>query len=165
MLKIKIYGARINRTKDGEKLTREALRMAVGEYFPDIHTAVDVRMVSGEEMREINCDTRGVDKVTDVLSFPMLDMKNGKYDGDITKEADPESGDVFLGDVIICYDMVREQALDFGNLESRECAYLAVHSALHLLGFDHIDEAKEKKIMRIAEEKILKKMGITKDGN
>ncbi len=117
----------------------------------------EVEFVSREEIRELNARTRQTDKVTDVLSFPML--------GEI-KELSPENypydcigGKVMLGSVVICEDVAKEQAEEYGHSEIREKTYLFVHGLLHLLGYDHIEES-DRAVMREAEERILSAIGI-----
>ena len=91
---------------------------------------------------------RNINSSTDVLSFPLGD--NGEYD------VNPENGCLMLGDVIISIDHAIAQADMFGHSLDREIAYLTVHSLFHLLGYDHVDEGEEKKIMRKKEEEALK---------
>ncbi|MBQ7094353.1 MAG: rRNA maturation RNase YbeY, partial [Clostridia bacterium] len=83
------------------------------------------------------------------------------YHGDLKDEIEPNTGDIMLGDIIICYDKILEQAEEFGHSKEREMAYLATHSILHLLGFDHVDEGEMKAKMRAAEEEII--MSVSKD--
>ena len=98
----------------------------------------------------VNHAYRGIDRVTDVLSFPQF--------ADLTEEV-PEVGEICLGDVVICKDKAEEQAQEFGHAFEREIIYLFVHSVLHLLGYDHEAEA-DKKIMRQREEEIMQYMEI-----
>ena len=116
---------------------------------------VDVCYVDAEEIRELNRDNRGVDAVTDVLSFPNIDeielpLDLDKYSFDIS----PEDGRLELGSVVICMDRLIEQAAEYGNTLNRELSYLTVHSLLHLMGYDHMEE-EEKREMRRVEEEIL----------
>ena len=157
-ISIGVFGSRNNRNKEGEALAKQAVRVAVAKYLPGIPVHVDITMVDSEEIRRINAENRGVDKVTDVLSFPMLDMYQGNCRENLAMAADPESGRVMLGDIIICYDKVVQQAAEIGHSAGQECAYLALHSALHLLGFDHVDEGEEKACMRAAEKELLKEI-------
>lgn len=160
-ISISVGGKRSVRVKDAEALAKRCIVAAIRKYLKGCSAHVDVTMVSAEEIRTINRENRNVDKVTDVLSFPMLDMHEGVYEGDINKEKEPNTGDIMLGDIIICYDKILEQAEEFGHSKEREMAYLATHSILHLLGFDHIDEGPMKARMRAAEEEII--MSVSKD--
>lgn len=153
-IKIGVYGDEKVRNPKGESLAKEYILKATAKYLPGINIAVDINMVGKEKIREINNSQRNKDVVTDVLSFPMIDMHEGVYGGDISKEI--RGGYLMLGDIVMCYDKIKEQAEEFGHSEERECAYLALHSILHLLGFDHVDEGRMKKNMRKAEEDILK---------
>ena len=101
-----------------------------------------------EEIKNLNRDYRGVDSVTDVLSFPLFE----RYEI-------PEFG--MLGDIVICSDKVLEQAEEFGHSYERELLYLTVHSTLHILGYDHIEE-EDKKEMRKIEKEVMRILGVFK---
>ena len=160
-ISISVSGKKNVRVHDAENLAKRCIVAAVRKYLKGYSAHVDVTMVSGEEIQTINRENRNVDKVTDVLSFPMLDMYEGVYHGDLKDEIEPNTGDIMLGDIIICYDKILEQAEEFGHSKEREMAYLATHSILHLLGFDHVDEGEMKAKMRAAEEEII--MSVSKD--
>lgn len=112
-------------------------------------TEISVTFVEGEEIRHLNREYRGVDKVTDVLSFPQFDDLNEI----------PPVGEICLGDVVICRDRAVEQAEEFGHSFEREIIYLFTHSILHLLGYDHMEE-EEKKGMRQREEEVMEHLGL-----
>ena len=105
---------------------------------------ISLTLVSLEEIRELNRDYRDVDRETDVLSFPQFECV----------EDMPEFGELCLGDVVICLDKVEEQAKELGHSFERELIYLFVHSLLHLLGYDHMEE-DEKQEMRKREEQVM----------
>ena len=113
---------------------------------------INISFVDDESIRQINNEFRNIDKSTDVLSFPM--GENGEYD------VNPENGCKMLGDVVISVEHAVSQAELFGQSNEREIGYLTVHSVLHLLGYDHVDEAEEKKIMRAKEEEALSLLGL-----
>ena len=113
---------------------------------------INISFVDDESIRQINNEFRNIDKSTDVLSFPM--GENGEYD------INPENGCKMLGDVVISVEHAVSQAELFGHSNEREIGYLTVHSVLHLLGYDHVDEAEEKKIMRAKEEEALSLLGL-----
>ncbi len=137
---------------DTEKLVVSACCATLEtENFTD-DAEINVTLVNAAAIKQLNCDFRNIDKETDVLSFPLGD--DGVYD------VNPENGCLMLGDVVISVEQAVKQALEFGHSTEREIAYLTVHSVLHLLGYDHIDEAEEKKIMRKREEETLKKLGL-----
>ena len=129
-----------------------------------IPCGVDVLLTTDEGIREINLEQREIDAATDVLSFPMLELTPGTPpDGTGEDELDPETGLCPLGDMVISVDRAKAQAEEFGHSVQREMAYLAVHSVLHLLGYDHLDEGPQKAQMRAREEAILEELGITRD--
>ena len=113
------------------------------------YIVVSVTFVDEEEIHSLNKQYRGVDRITDVLSFPQFDDLN-----DI-----PEEGEVCIGDVVICPEQALLQADDFGHSPERELVYLFVHSIFHLLGYDHMEEA-DKLEMRAKEELIMNKIGV-----
>ncbi len=117
---------------------------------------VSVIITDKEETRQINLEERGIDSPTDVLSFPYLEYdENYKLITPLHKEDyDPEYNAVCLGDMVICYDKILEQAKEYGHSEERELSYLVAHSMYHLLGYDHITE-ELKKDMREKEERAL----------
>ena len=120
-----------------------------GLDFSDDTTEVSLSFVSPEEIREINRDYRDKDAVTDVLSFP-------QYNDQEEIKREPYA---CLGDVIICPKRAREQAEEYGHSYTREMVYLMVHSMLHLLGYDHMEE-DEKAVMRAREEAVMTEMDI-----
>ena len=117
-------------------------------------------VTSDAGIQEINREMRQVDAPTDVLSFPVFDLAPGELPG--PEDADPGTGLVPLGDMVISLERVQAQAKEFGHSNRRELAYLAVHSVLHLLGYDHLDEGPMKRQMRAREEAILGELGITR---
>ena len=123
---------------------------------------VDVLFTDDAGIHEINLEQRGVDRPTDVLSFPMFELTPG--DKPSAEDADPATGLVPLGDMVLSLERAREQAAEYGHSVEREAAYLAVHSVLHLLGYDHMDEGPMKAQMREREEAILGALGITREG-
>lgn len=116
---------------------------------------ISVSFISGEEIKELNREFRNVDKVTDVLSFPL--GENGIYD------KNPETGALELGDVVINMERAAEQAKFYGHTLQREVAYLTVHSVLHLLGYDHVNGGLEQVRMREREESVLSMLGQTRE--
>ena len=123
---------------------------------------VDVLITDDEGIHQINLEQRGVDRPTDVLSFPMFNYLPGQPPAD-GADADPATGLTPLGDMVISLERARAQAEEYGHPVERELSYLAVHSVLHLLGYDHMDEGEEKAQMRAREEAILGKLGMTRD--
>ena len=125
---------------------------------------VSVTFVDDEEIRKINSEYRGIDKSTDVLSFPFNEFEiPGNFDN-IEESVDafnPETGELLLGDIILSTDHIVEQAIEYGHSETRELAFLVVHSMLHLMGYDHmVDE--DRVIMEDRQRKILELEGISR---
>lgn len=127
-----------------EKIVEKSIEAALKEIeFTDDYE-VSVSFVGDEEIHELNRDYRGVDRTTDVLSFPM--------DDEFTN---------MLGDIVININKVIEQAKEYGHSEKREISYLTVHSTLHLMGFDH-EEEEDKKEMRSVEDRVMEKLEISR---
>ena len=121
---------------------------------------VSISFVGDEEMRSLNNEYRGIDKETDVLSFPMLDFVEEELEEE-DEDAEYIDEEIALGDIVILMRSVREQAEDFGHSFNRELAFLLVHGMLHLLGYDHEDEASEKEMFQ-KQEIILEEMNLTR---
>lgn len=133
----------------------------IGQRYEKL--TANVMFVSEEEIRSLNAKYRDVDNVTDVLSFPFFD----EFDIEINPkncpfDVDPTNGEISLGDVFICRDVAIRQAIEYGHSTERELGFLFLHSVLHLLGYDHIDEA-EAKFMRAKESEILEILNIGRD--
>ena len=128
--------------------------------------AAEFAFVSDERMHELNLETRGVDRTTDVLSYPAVSYPKGKTAKDCPKRLsrayDPEYGMPNLGDVFFSMDRACSQAQEYGHSITREVVFLAVHASLHLLGYDHMEE-DERTQMRAMEEKVMEKLGIGRD--
>ena len=120
---------------------------------------VSLAFVSEDEIRNLNSSFRKLDKVTDVLSFPMLDIKQGESTlADFESEREPD-GRLNIGDIAICLDVAKRQAKNLGHSLKREVCFLALHGLLHVLGFDHI-ESQDEEIMQKTAEEILNKLNI-----
>lgn len=128
----------------------------------DFEAQISVTIVDNEEIREINNEHRGIDKATDVLSFPMLEFDEDGNAIDCDYDLF-EDGKVLLGDIVISAERATEQAVEFGHSFKREMAFLTVHSMLHLLGYDHVDDPEGEKIMIKKQKEILEKIGIKRD--
>ena len=138
------------------KVIRTALA-AEGVTFP---CEIDVLLTHDAGIHQINLDMRQVDRATDVLSFPEFDLTPGQLPDE--EDADPGTGLVPLGDMVIFMEHVAAQAKEYGHSNRRELAYLVVHSVLHLLGYDHLDEGPMKAQMRGREEAIMAELGLTR---
>lgn len=120
----------------------------------DVPCEINVLVTDDEGIRAINKASRDMDKATDVLSFPMFELEAGSPPDDWSEYLDPETGLCPLGDMCISLQRAAAQAKEFGHSERREVGYLTIHSMLHLLGYDHLDEGPQKAQMRAREEAI-----------
>lgn len=114
---------------------------------------VSVTFTDNAHIRELNREHRGIDKETDVLSFPLLEFER-------SDEPPTDEPSVALGDIVISLEKARAQAEEYGHSFEREVAFLCVHSMLHLLGYDHVDSEEEDAEMRRRQSEILEKMGL-----
>lgn len=142
----------INIKNDLEKVIREVLTV---EKVDQEKCEISLSFVDEEKIRQLNKDFRSIDRVTDVLSFPIEDFFNEDRENILEKPY------LMLGDVVICLDVARKQADDLGHSFEREVMYLTCHSILHLLGYDHIED-DDKKIMRKREKEVMKNLGVFK---
>ena len=127
---------------------------------------VSVLLTDNNRIKEINNCQRNIDAPTDVLSFPLIDYKEpGNFnivEENTSDYFNPETGELMLGDIVISIDRVYEQAAIYNHSKTRELAFLAAHSMLHLFGYDHINEDERKK-MEDLQEQILNEKGYTRD--
>lgn len=121
---------------------------------------VTVSFAKHEQIRKLNKIYRNVDRATDVLSFPMLDITYPQKIKDYLIEVSPD-GSLYLGDIVICKKIAKKQAKEYGHSKTREIAFLALHGLLHLLGYDHI-KPEDEKIMNETSKTILNKLKIKK---
>lgn len=142
---------------------RKVIRTALDSEGIENSCEVNVLVTNDTGIHRVNLDMRGVDAPTDVLSFPMFDLAPG--DKPSEEDADPATGLVPLGDMCVSMERVHAQAKEYGHSNRRELAYLAVHSVLHLLGYDHLDEGPMKAQMRGREEEIMKELGLERGNN
>ena len=145
------------------KTSIEALQGAMeGFVEADVDLAIELIFVDEEEIRRLNNETRNIDKVTDVLSYPSLEDIKGQA---LKKEDYPfeidEEGNLLIGSIAICCQRAKEQAEEYGHSYERELHYLIVHGIMHCLGYDHIED-EDRAEMREKEEYILGKLGITR---
>ena len=141
----------------------EALQGAMeGFVEADVDLAIELIFVDEEEIRRLNNETRNIDKVTDVLSYPSLEDIKGQplNEEDYPFEID-EEGNLLIGSIAICCQRAKEQAEEYGHSYERELHYLIVHGIMHCLGYDHIED-EDRAEMREKEEYILGKLGITR---
>ena len=158
MIKHKIY-ARHSKVGVQDRLPlpliRECVRRTLDAEGVDMPCEVSVLITDDNTIRAINTKFRGVDKATDVLSFPMLELSKPGWTSPELDLIDPETNLVALGEIVLSATQLRKQANEYNQSIGKETAYLTVHSALHLLGYDHVDTAEGKQQMRAKEKAIL----------
>ena len=139
-------------------IIRQCIQTVLEQENVPVDCEVNVLVTDDVGIRAINKASRNIDKPTDVLSFPMFNLTAGEQPEDWSMYMDPESGLCPLGDMAISLERASVQAKEFGHTLRREVGYLTIHSMLHLLGYDHMDEGEEKKKMRSREEAIAKQI-------
>ena len=129
-------------------------------------TQVNILLTDNEGIKEYNLNYRGIDRETDVLSFPNIDYESPSNFSNLEEFQadyfDPDSGELILGDIILSVDRINEQAIEYGHSQKREYAFLIAHSMLHLCGYDHMEEAEAKR-MEDKQKAVLDFLGITRD--
>ena len=143
------------------KLVRKAVSAPLAAEGIEDPCAVEILLTDDETIHAINREHRGVNRPTDVLSFPMNELTPGEFDPDAC-EYDYERDCILLGDMVISMERCAAQGEEFGHGYAHEVMYLAVHSTLHLLGYDHEDEGAQKQQMRAREKEIMKTLENTK---
>ncbi|MCL2342431.1 MAG: rRNA maturation RNase YbeY [Firmicutes bacterium] len=138
-------------------LIKRAASAALEAEGVDAPCEISVLLTDGDGIRALNREFRGVDAPTDVLSFPQNDLTPGHFDVNAC-ERDPETSALLLGDMALNIPRCIAQGREYGHGAEREARYLTVHSVLHLLGYDHMDEGGEKRRMRAREKEIMRKI-------
>lgn len=137
--------------KEKKELIKKVVEHTLKSENFSLNTEISFSIVTNEEIKELNSKYRGIDRITDVLSFPLIDFEN--------EEISENEEIIMLGDIIISIEKALEQAKEYGHSEEREISFLTAHSMLHLLGYDHM-EPNEEKIMFEKQEKILTELNI-----
>ena len=123
---------------------------------------ISITITTAEAVHQLNREYRGIDRTTDVLSFPLVEFDDGdRKESIINSEWDPVEESVMLGDIVINYEQALAQAEEYGHSADRELAFLTAHSLLHLLGYDHM-EPEEEQTMQEHQERILTALSITR---
>lgn len=135
----------------------EKVILAAIDYIDCPYEAeVNVLFTDNEGIHEMNREYRDIDRPTDVLSFPMVEYDEpGNFDTLEENQADcfhPETGELLLGDIVLSYDKIKEQAKEYGHSELRELCFLVAHSMLHLFGYDHMEEEERKQMEQMQSE-------------
>lgn len=148
---------------DYEKIAEQVIVAALDYEDCPYEAEVDLTLTTDEEIHKVNKEFRGIDRPTDVLSFPLLEYETpadfSRVEEDQADCFNPESGELMLGDIMISLDKVAEQAEKYGHSRLREYAFLIAHSMLHLMGYDH-EDADLARDMEQRQEAILDSLGI-----
>lgn len=153
-------------TQELETTIKDVIEYTLKEEKLFVENEVSVIFIDNKEIKEINLEQRRINEVTDVLSFPMLHYPDNKVFKEVYLNYEFDQSDLFegrliIGDVALSLERAKEQSEEFGHSFIRECAYLTVHSILHLLGYDHM-EKDQKEVMRKREEEILNTFKISR---
>lgn len=141
---------------------RKVIKKAISHLSQSSQIELSVSFLSEEEIKSLNNAQRNVDSVTDVLSFPYLQLQPfEKVSNQGDADRNPRTGDVLLGEIMICPLRAKQQAEEYGHSQRREIAFLALHGFLHLCGFDHVEQSQEEQMMATAES-VLKSLKITR---
>lgn len=154
------YSNRADRSLPLTLHLRKCIAAALEAEHVNVPCEINVLVTDDAGIRAINRAMRNIDRETDVLSFPMFQFTPWQFPEDVQEDIDPQTGLLPLGDMAISLERARDQAKRFGNSLRRETGYLTIHSILHLLGYDHMDEGEMKRQMRTREEIIAGQLGL-----
>ena len=148
-----------------ETLAKKVVEEALDYVNCPYEAQVNLLLTENEQIHEMNREFRGIDRATDVLSFPMLSYETP---GDFSFLSDeneddfnPDTGELLLGDIVLCVQKIKEQADKYGHSEKRELAFLTAHSMMHLFGYDHMTP-EESAVMEAKQNEVLERLGITR---
>lgn len=141
------------------RLIKKAAKNALEAQGIAVPCEIFVLLTDDEGIHGINYEQRGIDMATDVLSFPQNEMEPGTFCPEEC-EMDYDTGAVMLGDMVLSLERCAAQGEEYGHGFERELSYLTVHSVLHLLGYDHMDEGEEKRRMRSREDAVMELIGL-----
>lgn len=148
-------------TDDMRKLLDKTVRACLVSENIRVGCETNILLTDDESIQSINTQFRNIDKPTDVLSFPMTDMKNGELLSE-AGDYDPDEELLLLGDIVISMETAKRQAEQYGHSFERELAFLTAHGAFHLLGYDHM-EKDEETVMFSKQEAVLAKLGLKRE--
>ena len=147
-----------------EELARTVIEAALDDVGCPYEAEVNLLLTMNEQIHEMNLEFRGIDRATDVLSFPMTEFPSPAdyaYLDTDDSSFDPETGELMLGNIVISKERAKEQAEEYGHSVEREFAFLIAHSMLHLLGYDHMED-EERLVMEKKQREVLEILGITR---
>lgn len=137
---------KIKVTEEMKELIKKAVSVSLSAESFSIPSEISIMLVDNEYIREINREHRKIDKATDVLSFPIVDMYEGVINSN-EGDFDLDEEVLLLGDIIVSLEMTKLQAEEYGHSFDRELAFLITHGIFHLLGYDHDTPEREKKMI------------------
>jgi len=150
-------------TFDQDEYVKKVILAAMDFVDCPYEAEVNVLFTDNEGIHEMNKEYREIDRPTDVLSFPMVEYDiPGNFDSVEEEQEEcfhPETGELLLGDIVLSYDKIKEQAIEYGHSELRELCFLVAHSMLHLFGYDHMTE-EEAAVMESKQTEILNELNI-----
>ena len=154
---------------DYEKIITDVVNEAVDYEKCPYEAEVNVTIVDSESIQEINKEYRNIDSPTDVLSFPGVnyvtpsdfDAIEDEFEYYAVDYVNPDTGELLLGDIVLCVQKIKEQADKYGHSEKRELAFLTAHSMMHLFGYDHMTP-EESAVMEAKQNEVLERLGITR---
>lgn len=150
-----------------EEVAEQTVQAVLDWFVCPYETEVSIVLTDNDGIWSVNRSFRGIDAPTDVLSFPACEYLEPADFSNLDEDSDcfnPDTGELILGDMMISAERVKSQAKEYGHSELREFAFLIVHSMLHLLGYDHVDDDEQEEMEQL-QEQILTKMGITRGEN
>lgn len=147
-----------------EKNCEKVLNFVAQQLFLPKNIKINLNFVDNDTIQELNKNTRGIDKITDVLTYPYINLKpNEKLNiSDYKFDIDPTDNTLTIGDIYICVPRAREQAKEYNHSLNREICFLFCHGVLHILGYDHIEEI-DRVVMEEMQDKIMNALNITRD--
>lgn len=154
----------VNLDFDYKKIYEQVVDAVLDHFNCDYETEVNLLLVDNDAIHEINNDTRGIDRPTDVLSFPNVEFSipgNFAAVEELEDCFEPDSGELILGDIVLSVEKVLSQAEEYGHTALREYAFLIAHSMLHLIGFDHINE-EDREVMEKYQSDIMNILNINR---
>ena len=145
---------------DYMKLYEQAASVSLDEEGCPYEVTVSLLLTDDDAIRKINSENRGIDKATDVLSFPMIELSSPANFSDLKDDNmsfDPDTGELILGDIVLSKDRIEAQAKEYGHSLEREYTFLIVHSMLHLMGYDHMND-EDRKLMEERQKIIMARL-------
>ncbi len=160
------YSGKLNIPEEFDIIIRDVIEHSCDFVGCPYETEVNVLLTDDETIHQINKENRGIDRPTDVLSFPMIDYERpadlSGVEDDSYEYFNPDTGCLMLGDIVISIDRAYSQAEEYGHSVKREIAFLTAHSMLHLFGYDHESDAEREEMEKL-QEQILKEKGYERD--